>query len=241
MPVGAANGLRPRNDPGQYDELVDEWWRPRGAFVMLHWIAAARAALVPPAGRPGAVLLDIGCGGGLLAPHVAAKGYRHVGVDLTASAARRAAAATVAAVQADAARLPFADEVADVVVAGELLEHVGDPDRVLAEAIRVLRHGGRLVIDTIADTWWGRFSAITVGERMPAGPPPRLHDGGLFIDRKRLRSQAARHGVPLTLRGLRLSVPSYLGWLVGRRAEARMVSTWTTAGLFQAYGVKMPV
>jgi len=44
-----------RNDLRQYDELADEWWRPDGVFAMLHWLAAARAALVPPAARPGAI------------------------------------------------------------------------------------------------------------------------------------------------------------------------------------------
>jgi 2-polyprenyl-6-hydroxyphenyl methylase/3-demethylubiquinone-9 3-methyltransferase len=82
--------VRPRNDVRQYDDLVGEWWRPAGRFAMLHWIAAARARLIPPARRPGAVLVDLGCGGGLLAPHVAALGYRHVGVDLVASALKQA-------------------------------------------------------------------------------------------------------------------------------------------------------
>src|SRR3954463_13106578 len=82
----------PRNDPRQYDDLAGEWWRPGGDFEILHWLpagpgrpgrdfeilhwlAAARAALVPPAARPDAVLVDAGCGGGLLAPHVRRLGY----------------------------------------------------------------------------------------------------------------------------------------------------------------------
>ncbi len=110
-----------RNDLAQYDDLAGEWWRPDGAFAMLHWIAAARARLVPPATRPGAVLVDLGCGAGLLAPHVAGKGYRHVGVDLVVSALEQAAAHGVAPVQADLGRLPLPDGVADVVSAGEVL------------------------------------------------------------------------------------------------------------------------
>jgi 2-polyprenyl-6-hydroxyphenyl methylase/3-demethylubiquinone-9 3-methyltransferase len=71
-----------RNDPAQYDGLADDWWRPSGGFAMLHWLAASRAEHLPPAARPGAVLVDLACGGGLMAPHVASLGYRHVGVDI---------------------------------------------------------------------------------------------------------------------------------------------------------------
>ena len=53
---------RVRNDPAQYDDLAGQWWDPRGTFAMLHWLARARAALVPPAARPGAVLVDMGSG-----------------------------------------------------------------------------------------------------------------------------------------------------------------------------------
>jgi 2-polyprenyl-6-hydroxyphenyl methylase/3-demethylubiquinone-9 3-methyltransferase len=233
-----ATTVRPRNDIGQYDDLAAEWWKPRGAFAMLHWIAAARAAQVPAATRAGSVLLDIGCGGGVLAPHVAAKGHRHVGVDLSPAALALARDRGITVARADAARLPFQDAVADVVVAGELLEHVEDSAGVVAEAIRVLRPGGTLVIDTIAATTWGRLSAISLGERIPGGPPRRLHDARLFLDRDRLRAQCAEHGVALTLVGLRPSVPGYVAWLLRLRADAPMVATWSTAGLFQAYGVK---
>src|SRR5687768_11449724 len=91
-----------RNDVRQYEELADEWWRPGGAFVMLHWIAAARAALVPAATRPDAVLVDLGCGGGVLAPHVQPLGYRHVGVDLVAMSLVQAREHGVVPIRADA-------------------------------------------------------------------------------------------------------------------------------------------
>ena len=93
-------------------------------------------------------------------------------------------------VRGDAQRLPLADACADVVVAGEVLEHVPDLDAAVGEACRVLRPGGTLVVDTIAATWFGRFSSITVGERVPGGPPKRLHDPALYVDRDRLRRLA---------------------------------------------------
>jgi 2-polyprenyl-6-hydroxyphenyl methylase / 3-demethylubiquinone-9 3-methyltransferase len=230
--------VRPLNDPAQYDDLADTWWDPRGRFAMLHWIAEARARHVPPAPADGALLVDLACGAGLLAPHVAGLGYRHVGLDLSAAALAQARDHGVVPVRADVLRLPLRDEVADVVVAGEVLEHVADPDRLVVEACRVLRPGGTLVVDTIAATWWGRFSSITVGERIPAGPPPRLHDPALYVDRARLHDVAAGCGVALTLNGLRPSARDYAGWLARRREGVRMLSTRSTAGLFQAVGTK---
>ena len=95
-----------RNDPRQYDDLADQWWRPGGGFEILHWLAKARGALVPPAERAGAVLLDAGCGGGLLAPHVRGLGYRHVGVDLRRSGLEQAAARGIVPVAGDVTALP---------------------------------------------------------------------------------------------------------------------------------------
>lgn len=227
-----------RNDPAQYDELLDQWWAPRGSFAMLHWIAAARARLIPPAAESGAVLVDVACGGGLLAHHVGERGYRHVGLDLSDGSLRLAARHGVGPLRADARRLPLADASADVVVAGEVLEHVADVAAVLEEAVRVLRPGGTLVIDTIACTWWGRLTSITLGERIPGGPPKRLHDAHLFVDRRQLVRRCADLGVELTLTGLRPSFVDYLRWLGGRSAQVRMLPTRTTAGLFSAHGVK---
>lgn len=232
--------VRPLNDPAQYDDLAAQWWDPRGRFAMLHWIAAARAELVPPAQRDGSLLLDLACGGGLLAPHLAAKGHRHVGLDLSPTALPLAREHGVVPVRGDVLHLPFRDAVADVVVAGEVLEHVSEPLQLVAEACRVLRPGGTLVLDTIAATWLGRFSSITVGERMPGGPPKRLHDPALYVDRRALVAAARRCGVDLRLSGLRPSAVDYLAWLAGRKQAVRMLRTRSTAGLFQASGRKLP-
>jgi 2-polyprenyl-6-hydroxyphenyl methylase / 3-demethylubiquinone-9 3-methyltransferase len=235
--TGRAGMPRPRNDPGQYDELAGEWWRPGSPFSFLYWLARARARLVPPAARPGAVLLDLGCGGGLLAPHVEDKGYRHVGADLVRSALEQARQHGVAAIRADVTRLPFADGCADVVCAGELLEHVTDLPATVAEACRVLRPGGRIMLDTIADTALARLLAIRLAEAI--APSTRgLHDPALLVHPGRLRAQFAQHGVALRVRGIRPGLPALARWLVTRRNPVPIVPTWSTAVLFQGYGIK---
>ncbi|ASW57000.1 methyltransferase domain-containing protein [Plantactinospora sp. KBS50] len=235
---------RPRNDLGQYDDLAGEWWDPQGAFAMLHWLAAARAALVPPAARDGAVLVDLGCGAGLLAPHLSGRGYRHVGIDLTRSALAQAAAHGVSTVVADAARIPLRAGCADVVAVGELLEHVPDWRRVVAEACRVLRPGGTLVLDTLNDTALGRLLAVRVAERLP-GVPRGIHDPRLFVDARELARECARAGVPVRIRGVRPQAWGLARWLARRAVPhrtavpaPRIVPTWSTAVLYQGWGVK---
>jgi 2-polyprenyl-6-hydroxyphenyl methylase/3-demethylubiquinone-9 3-methyltransferase len=227
-----------RNDLAQYDTLAGEWWRRDGAFAMLHWLAAARGRLIPPATRPDAVLVDLGCGAGLLAPHVAGKGYRHIGVDLVASALAQAGEHGVLPVRADAAAVPVADGRADVVSAGELLEHVIDLRAVLAEACRILRPGGTLVLDTLNATAAARLVAVTLAERIPGVAPRGIHDPNLFVDVRVLRSECARHGVVLNVRGVRPSIGGLVRWLASHKGEVAMVPTWSTAILYQGRGVK---
>ncbi|GAA2644331.1 ubiquinone biosynthesis O-methyltransferase [Paractinoplanes durhamensis] len=228
-----------RNDPRQYDDLADQWWHPGGGFEMLHWLAEARAALIPPAARPGAVLVDAGCGGGLMAPHVAGKGYRHVGVDLGRTGLRLAAQRGVEPVNGDVAALPLASGVADVVAAGEILEHVTDLPGTVAELSRVLRPGGLVVIDTVNDNALSRFITVTAGERLGFAPPG-IHDASLFVRPRRLIAEFARHGVRLDVRGARPTLGGLLRWrlLRGRPTRGRIVPTGLTAVLYQGTGRK---
>jgi ubiquinone/menaquinone biosynthesis C-methylase UbiE len=117
-------------------------------------LAAARLAGCPP----GVDLLDVPCGFGRHAIPLALAGHRVTGVDrsdsLLAEAGRRATAAGAepAFVRADYRELPFADESFDAAInLFTSLGYLGDEEdtRVLAEIGRVLRPGGRLVIDTM--------------------------------------------------------------------------------------------
>ena len=227
--------LRPRNDYRQYDDLADQWWRTDGDFAALHWLAEARARLVPPP-KPGQVAVDVACGGGLMADHL--RGYRHIGVDLSEASLRLARDHGIEVIRGDVTALPLGDAVADLVVAGEIFEHVEDLEGVVAEIARVLKPGGTMVCDTINDTWWARFSLVTVGERMPGGPPPHCHDPRLFVRPERLQAICAGHGIELALSGLRFSVPEYAAFLVSRGRPVRMVPTKSLAAVYQGVGVK---
>jgi 2-polyprenyl-6-hydroxyphenyl methylase / 3-demethylubiquinone-9 3-methyltransferase len=217
---------------------VDAWWEPDGVFAMLHALAAARARRIPAPRREGALLVDLGCGGGLLAPHVQALGYRHVGIDLTCSALAVAARHGVTPVAGDVTQLPLPDAVADVVTLGEILEHVADHEKTVAEACRILRPGGALVIDTIANTRLARVLVVEVAERIPGAAPKGIHDPRLFVDRQALIDTCAAHGVPITLQGLRPTLSTVLGVWRGRKPAMQVIPFPLTSVLFQGFGTK---
>jgi 2-polyprenyl-6-hydroxyphenyl methylase/3-demethylubiquinone-9 3-methyltransferase len=235
---------RPRNDPAQYDDLADQWWPPHGRFAALQWLAVARARLIPAPPRPGAPLLDLACGGGLLSEVLTGKlaGWRHIGVDLSLSALRQASEHGVAAVQADVASLPFRDGHFSCVVAGEMFEHLEDLDSACAAIARVLAPGGTLVLDTLADTLFSRIGLIRLAERLPGGPPPRLHDPRLLVSPDRLSASLRRSGIEMTVvGGLRPSVLDYARWLMRRADSVRMLPTSSTAGVYQAVATRSGV
>jgi 2-polyprenyl-6-hydroxyphenyl methylase/3-demethylubiquinone-9 3-methyltransferase len=228
-------------EPAEYDTWSSLWWQRRGPLAILHWGARARAEHVPPASRPGAVLLDVACGGGLLHPHIADKGYRHIGVDVSTKSAEVARRHGVDEVLIhDIHNIPLPDGYADVVVAGYCLEHVARPFDVVAECCRVLKPGGTLVMDTIANTFLARLSVITLGEGLPVSwaAPKGTHDHRLFISPRQLAEACAAQGVPVDLYGVVPHIGDLLTWSLGRGYEVRLRNGGSTKILYGVTGVK---
>ena len=231
-------GKRRRNDPAQYEELLDEWWEPHGEFAALHWLAAWRAQHLPAAPGPDSVLVDLGCGGGLMGRYVAERGYRHVGVDIGLPGLGVARKHGVLPACGSALEVPLADGCADVVLACEILEHVEDDVAVLAECARLLRPGGLLLLDTLAATRLSVLINVHLLERLPGGPPRGLHDPALFVDRRQLLEAADRFGLDLRLVGLRPSMREAIAWRFGRRDMVTMKPHRWTGSVFAGIGRK---
>ena len=213
-----------------YDLPPEQWWDDRGGpMAPLHWLTPARFAYFRRFGPfAGKRVLDLGCGGGLLAERFAGEGAEVVGVDpmlACCRAGREHAAAS--SLPIDYARmrgesLSFAPASFDVVVAADVLEHVDDLPRVLAEVSRVLRPGGRLLFDTINRTWLARLVLVWLGERVLGVVPRGAHDPARFVSPRDLRRRLA--GVGMTLGGVTGLGP--VGYWRGRVRFGRLPWTW---------------
>ncbi len=114
-----------------------------------------------------AVIIDLGCGDGsalaIAAEHNPA--HRFAGIDWSGDALRQAQAAGLTVVRASVSggSLPVADGAADVVIMSELIEHLVDPDGAVAEARRILRPGGSLLLSTPNLAAWYNRGLLAFG------------------------------------------------------------------------------
>jgi SAM-dependent methyltransferase len=146
-----------------YDDL-EPWYEH--LYAVLHHLVRAELALPPVARRRRA--LDAGCGTGFQTAILQELGYETLGVDLSAGLLGRARARCAGArlLQGDLGALPCRDETVDLVVScGSTLSFVDDAARAVRELERVLRPGGRLLLEVeqrwSLDLLWRLASSVT--------------------------------------------------------------------------------
>lgn len=193
-----------------YDDDRDIWWNPDELFFMLktsvnparmQYFERVLADSRSPLFR--ASLLDVGCGGGILAEEFAERGLSVTGIDPSISSiktARRHADQTQSSINyciGAGESLPFADACFDYVSCCDVLEHVRNVDMVLAEISRVLKPGGILFYDTVNRTWLSWLFLIKIAQdwKRWAFMKPNQHVYKRFVKPAELIQKLSHHGL----------------------------------------------
>lgn len=173
----------------KFEALASRWWDPHSEFKTLHDINPLRLDYVDQAsGLAGKAVLDVGCGGGILAEGMATRGARVTGIDLGEMPLKVAELHTLesgvtvtyrrVAVETLAAEQPASF---DIVTCMEMLEHVPDPASVVAACGRLVRPGGHIFFSTLNRNPKSYLMAIIGAEYLLRWLPRGTHEYGRFI------------------------------------------------------------
>jgi 2-polyprenyl-6-hydroxyphenyl methylase / 3-demethylubiquinone-9 3-methyltransferase len=179
-------------DPAElekFGKLAHRWWDPEGEFRPLHEINPLRLAWIDRhAGLSGKKVLDVGCGGGILAEAMARRGAEVTGIDLSEKGLRVAelhlAESGLAVRYEKATAEDYAAAHAgefDVVTCMELLEHVPQPAGMVAACARLVRPGGQVFFSTINRNPKSYLFAVLGAEYVLKLLPKGTHDYQRFI------------------------------------------------------------
>lgn len=234
------NDIYSRIDNQFYNDEKDIWWDENQFLSLLktsfnpcrfnYFIKqyCEKLGLNPHAGKA----LDVGCGGGILAEEFAAAGFSVTGIDPSSNSIRtairhaRQSGISIDYQIASAEDLPFADSTFDVVYCCDVLEHVRDLNKCMAEISRVLKQGGIFFFDTINRTPLSKLIIIKIWQEWKATAlvQPGLHVYEMFIRPIELKEYCFAHGMEVKqLKGMSPNVnPLRMIYLLRQRAKGRL-------------------
>lgn len=187
-------------DPAElqkFGELAHRWWDPESEFKPLHEINPLRLHWIDDKAQiAGKKVLDVGCGGGILAESMAAAGATVTGIDLSEKALSVARLHLYESGQMVDYRLIAAETFAaehpaafDVVTCMEMLEHVPDPASTVAACAALVKPGGHVFFSTLNRKLKAYLLAIVGAEYVLRMLPRGTHDYDKFLK----PSELARH------------------------------------------------
>jgi len=173
----------------RFSELASRWWDRDSEFKPLHKINPLRLKYIDDiADLEGKTVVDIGCGGGILAESMALRGARVIGIDMAEDSLSVARLHQLeSGVEVDY-RQSTAEQLADkmpksfdVITCMEMLEHVPDPGSVIAACASLVKPGGQLFFSTINRTPKAYLFAIVGAEYLLQLLPKGTHEYSKFI------------------------------------------------------------
>lgn len=202
------------DEVARFSALAAEWWDEKGKFAPLHKFnpvrlgyirdkALARFKRDATARRPfeGLSLLDIGCGGGLLAEPMARLGFAVTGADASEKNIKTAAAHATGQGLAIDYRATTAEALAasgarfDVILNMEVVEHVADVALFMKSCAAMVKPGGMTIVATLNRTFKAWALAIVGGEYVLRWLPRGTHDWAKFVTPGELRSALTAGGL----------------------------------------------
>lgn len=195
-------------DPAElqkFSDLAHRWWDPASEFRPLHEINPLRLGWIDgKAALAGKKVLDIGCGGGILAEGMASLGAEVTGIDLSEKALSVARLHLFESGHKVDYRHQSAEALADelpghfdVVTCMEMLEHVPDPAAVVAALATLVRPGGHVFVSTINRNPRAWLQAVVAAEYVLRLLPRGTHAYDKFIRPSELASWARGCGLEL--------------------------------------------
>ena len=223
------------NELSKFSDLAHRWWDKDSEFRPLHQINPLRLdwinKIVPLAGKK---VLDVGCGGGILADSMARQGAEVLGIDLAAKALK---VAQLHALEAQTENVNYREISAeglaveqprtfDVVTCMEMLEHVPDPSLIVQACTDLVKPGGHVFFSTINRNAKAFLFAIVGAEYILNILPKGTHEYAKLIKPSELAAYCRRAGLEhQQMRGLEYNPLTRHYWLSANTSVNYMVAT----------------
>ena len=187
----------------KFSQLAHRWWDPESEFKPLHDINPLRLDYIDGIAKlAGKRVVDVGCGGGILAESMAARGAAVTGIDMAEKPLKVAQLHLLESGREVDYRHTSAEKLAsempgqyDVVTCMELLEHVPVPDSTVEACARLVKSGGDVFFSTINRNPKAYLFAVIGAEYVLKLLPRGTHDYAKFIKPSELSSMCRRAGL----------------------------------------------
>jgi len=210
----------------KFGELAHRWWDAEGEFRPLHQINPLRLDWIAGQARlPGAEVLDVGCGGGILAESMARRQATVLGIDLSVKPLK---VAQLHALEAGVENLSYREVAVealaeerpasfDIVTCMEMLEHVPDPASVVRACATLVKPGGQVFFSTLNRNLKSFLFAIVGAEHVLKLLPKGTHEYARFLKPSELSAFARDAGLEvMAFKGMEYNPLTQRYWLSGR-------------------------